>query len=134
MSDEGTAAPNDGRPLLRRSRQDRVLFGVAGGLGRYLGVDPVVVRIAFVLLTVLGGSGLLLYLIGLIVIPEERPGEQVGGAATTGLGNTTVVIGVVLILVGGVALLRELVPDLGDLVGPALLIALGIGVLVASRR
>lgn len=134
MSDEGTATPHDGRPLLRRSREDRVLFGVAGGLGRYLGVDPVVVRIAFVLLTVLGGSGLLLYLIGLIVIPEERPGERVGGAATTGLGNTTVVIGVVLILVGGVALLRELVPDLGDLLGPALLIALGIGVLVAARR
>ncbi|HZD79229.1 MAG TPA: PspC domain-containing protein, partial [Actinomycetota bacterium] len=45
---------------LRRSRSDRVIAGVCGGIGWYLGVDPVLIRIAFVVLTVAGGSGVLL--------------------------------------------------------------------------
>jgi phage shock protein C len=49
--------------LLRRSREDRVIAGVCGGLGRYLEVDPVLLRIALVILTVSGGLGVLLYLV-----------------------------------------------------------------------
>jgi phage shock protein C len=45
--------------LLRRSRDDRVIAGVCGGLGRYLQVDPVLLRIALVILTVSGGLGVL---------------------------------------------------------------------------
>jgi phage shock protein C len=127
--------PEPERPLLRRSREDRVIFGVAGGLGRYLGVDPIIIRIAFVLLAIFGGSGVLLYLIGLIAIPEERPGEAPGRAASAGpAGNAAVVIGVVLVLVGTFALLRQLIPGLGSLVGPLLLILLGALVLMAARR
>lgn len=58
-----------------------MIAGVAGGLGRYLGIDPVIIRIAFVVLAVSGGSGVLLYLIGMIAIPEERPGEIPADAA-----------------------------------------------------
>jgi signal transduction histidine kinase len=46
-----------------RSRDNRVLLGVAGGLGERLGVDPILVRIAFAVLTVAGGAGVLLYLL-----------------------------------------------------------------------
>ena len=42
------------RVVLRRSRDDKVIAGVAGGLGRYLGVDPVIIRVAFVVLAVSG--------------------------------------------------------------------------------
>lgn len=127
--------PEPSKPLLRRSRGDRVLFGVAGGLGRYLGIDPILVRIAFVLLALFGGSGLLLYVIGLIVIPEERPGEPVGeGAPPRAAGNTAVIIGVVLVLVGSFALLRQVLPGFGAYVGPLLLILLGILVVLAARR
>ena len=59
------------RPPLRRSQSDRVLAGVAAGFARWLGIDPVIVRVVLVVLAVFGGSGLLLYLIGWLFIPEE---------------------------------------------------------------
>ena len=65
--------------LLRRSRTDKVIGGVCGGLGRYLGVDPVLLRIAFVVLAVAGGSGILLYIVAWILIQEEAEGDQLVG-------------------------------------------------------
>ena len=59
------------RPRLVRSRNDRILAGVGGGLARWSGLDVAVVRILFVVLAVLGGSGLLIYLLGWLLIPEE---------------------------------------------------------------
>jgi phage shock protein PspC (stress-responsive transcriptional regulator) len=55
---------------LRRSATDRVLGGVCAGIAEYYGLDPVLVRVAFVLLAFLGGPGILLYIILLLVIPE----------------------------------------------------------------
>jgi phage shock protein PspC (stress-responsive transcriptional regulator) len=60
-----------GRPPLRRPFEDRMLGGVAAGIARYLGVDPAVIRIAFVVLTLVGGGGIALYLAGLLLIPDE---------------------------------------------------------------
>jgi phage shock protein C len=57
---------------LYRSRQNRMISGVCGGLGEYFGIDPTLMRILFVLATFLGfGSALLVYIILLIVVPEE---------------------------------------------------------------
>ncbi len=56
---------------LFRSRTDRMIGGVCGGLGNYFSVDPSLIRLAFVLLLVFGGSGFLLYLILWIVLPDE---------------------------------------------------------------
>lgn len=57
---------------LRRSRSDRMVAGVCGGLAKLLGVDAAVIRILLVAATVLGvGTGAVLYLIGWILIPEE---------------------------------------------------------------
>lgn len=70
-----TPPPTSGmRGPLRRSRDDRVLAGVAAGFARWLGIDPVIVRVVLVVLAVFGGSGLVLYLIGWLLIPVE--GEQ----------------------------------------------------------
>jgi phage shock protein C len=55
---------------LYRSRNDRSLAGVCGGIAEYFGWDPTLVRVAWVLLTLLGGSGILLYLIMWVVMPE----------------------------------------------------------------
>ena len=71
-------APEHG--LLRRSYTDRMLGGVAGGLARYFGVDPMIVRIAFVVLTVVGGAGIPLYLAGLLLIPEEGSDQSIAGS------------------------------------------------------
>lgn len=55
---------------LYRSRIDRVFGGVCGGLADYFGIDVSLVRLAFVLLFLLGGHGLLAYIILWIVVPE----------------------------------------------------------------
>jgi phage shock protein PspC (stress-responsive transcriptional regulator) len=68
------------RPALRRPFEDRMLAGVAAGLARYFGVDATIVRIAFVVLTVVGGAGIPLYLAGLLLIPEEGSDQSIAGS------------------------------------------------------
>ncbi|MCB9004363.1 MAG: PspC domain-containing protein [Ardenticatenaceae bacterium] len=55
---------------LMRSMNDRMVAGVAGGLAEYLGVDATLVRVAFVILALAGGPGLLIYLILWLIMPE----------------------------------------------------------------
>jgi phage shock protein C len=64
---------------LKRSSQDRVLFGVAGGLGSYLNIDPVLVRLFFVLLTLAGGHGVLIYVVLALLMPEEKVAPKANG-------------------------------------------------------
>jgi phage shock protein C len=61
----------DSNRKLYRSRTDRKLAGVCGGLAQYLGVDATVIRVIFVVLTVLGGSGLVIYLALWVLVPTE---------------------------------------------------------------
>ena len=56
---------------LYKSRTDRQLFGVCGGLAEYLGVDSTLVRVILVLFCLAGGSGLIPYLICALIIPNE---------------------------------------------------------------
>jgi phage shock protein C len=61
---------NDARRLTR-SESDQMVAGVCGGLGEYLGIDPTLVRIVFVVLAVFGGSGLVLYLALWLIVPRS---------------------------------------------------------------
>lgn len=64
--------PNSsGTKRLYRAREGRIVAGVCAGLATYFGVDPTLVRLAFALITVFGGFGVLLYLVAWVVIPEE---------------------------------------------------------------
>lgn len=56
---------------LYKSSSNRMLSGVCGGIGEYFNLDPTLVRLAWVLFCVMGGSGILAYIIAAIVIPEE---------------------------------------------------------------
>jgi len=56
---------------LFRSRKDRILGGVCGGLGNYLNVDPVLVRVVWAILFFAAGVGFLAYILAWIIIPEE---------------------------------------------------------------
>ena len=56
---------------LERPASDRRIAGVAGGLGRYFDLNPSFFRIGFVVLTLLGGAGLLIYLTAAFVMPDE---------------------------------------------------------------
>jgi len=61
------------RPLRRNTRQ-AVLAGVAAGFADYLDLDPVLVRLGFIVLTLFGGSGILLYIVSWIIMPAEGAG------------------------------------------------------------
>lgn len=128
MSEPATGAPR----VLRRSRDDRMIGGVCGGLGRYLGVDPVLLRIAFVVLAVAGGGGLVLYVIAWILIPEEREGEDLGGAPPPSFGATRLIVGGALIALGTILLLNLSIPRLGKYLWPLTLIAIGVALVIQA--
>ena len=83
---------------LRRSRTDRYIAGVAGGLGRHFDIDPTVIRVVLVVLTFFGGAGILLYGVIWLFVPED--GED---RAPVELGPD--VLKVVLIVAAAVALM-----------------------------
>ena len=56
---------------LYRSNDDKMIAGVCGGLGKYFSIDTTIVRLVFVVLMLLGGPGLLLYIILWIITPQE---------------------------------------------------------------
>ena len=62
---------------LHRSRDERILAGVAGGLGRYFDLSPTFFRIGFVILTLFGGAGILLYAAAALVIPDEGRSDSI---------------------------------------------------------
>ena len=113
---------------LERSTSDSLLAGVSGGLGRYFELNPAVFRLGFVILTLLGGAGILVYLAAVLVIPVEgnehsiaaqvlaerrdRPWPVVGlGLAGVALvlllsrGGIAVGAGWTVALIGGLAIL-----------------------------
>ena len=61
----------DSTRKLYRSKTDRVLAGVCGGLAQYFNLDATLIRVLFVLLAVLGGSGLVLYVAMWIIVPNQ---------------------------------------------------------------
>src|SRR5947208_16127851 len=56
---------------LNRSTDDRVIAGVAGGFGRYIGIDAVVVRLVLIVLSFFGGAGLVLYVAAWLLVPSD---------------------------------------------------------------
>lgn len=56
---------------LTRSKTDRKIFGVCGGIGEYFDIDPTVIRVLWVVLSFMFGFGILAYLVCALIIPEE---------------------------------------------------------------
>ncbi len=101
---------------LQRSREDRMLAGVSGGLARYFEIHPAVFRVGFVVLTLLGGAGILIYLAAALVMPDEGNEDSVATAALRGRrDHPWPLIGLGLVAVAGALLLSRatLWPD-GD--------------------
>jgi phage shock protein PspC (stress-responsive transcriptional regulator) len=85
--EDGPSASSGGCPRrLYRIHEGAMIAGVCNGIGAYFGIDPTVVRLGFVLLTILWGAGLLVYIIMAIVVPEARSPEE--KAAASGIPST----------------------------------------------
>ncbi len=56
---------------LYRSRCDKIIAGVCGGLGKFFGIDSTWIRLGFILFLILGGSSIVLYLIMWLIVPQE---------------------------------------------------------------
>jgi phage shock protein PspC (stress-responsive transcriptional regulator) len=56
---------------LYRSRTNRILGGVCGGIGEYFDIDPTIIRLLWILFIFAGGSGIIAYIIALLIVPEQ---------------------------------------------------------------
>jgi phage shock protein PspC (stress-responsive transcriptional regulator) len=124
------------RPLLR-SRDDRMLWGVAGGLADHLGFNATLVRAAFVLVTLFGGAGLLAYLVLAVALPEDDgTGQPVDESAWARLGKVVLVCILVAIALGiaaGLAVISAWVTATGHgTVVAAVVIGLGVALVAAA--
>ncbi len=124
--------PNMPPKRLYRSRTNRMIAGVCGGLGEYANVDPVIIRILFVLLFLFGGLGLILYLVGVIIIPENpHPASDLTPKKEK---DNALFWGGLLVIIGALLLLGQLnyLPPINfwalpwNMIWAILLIALGI--------
>jgi phage shock protein PspC (stress-responsive transcriptional regulator) len=95
------AAPTAEPRRLTRSSSDRVLGGVAGGLGRYFDLDPIIFRIGFVVLTLAGGAGVLGYAAAWLFIPPD----PVAGVDPTPRNRALTYLGAALLVVAAFAML-----------------------------
>src|SRR5215216_6294998 len=101
MTDTPPQIP-DGNPdrdeprRLTRSGSDAIIGGVASGLGRYFGVDPILFRIGFVVATFIGGVGILAYIALLAFVPSDG-GQKPGGASKAAAVICTIVLGICLV-------------------------------------
>jgi len=138
---------------LYRSRKEKMIGGVAGGLAEYFEIDPTLVRIIFIVSLFLGGSGILAYIILWIIVPEEpyaasanesqnnnenqdvKEDEKYKAAYEEQRGRRRNVLGAVLIIIGVMFLADNLIPrfHFGDY-WPLILIILGVVVLINAKK
>jgi signal transduction histidine kinase/phage shock protein PspC (stress-responsive transcriptional regulator) len=124
--------------LVRRS-DERVVAGVCAGVARWLGVDPIVVRLAALILALANGVGVLAYLVAWVVLPEARPESTAGSPASrprdrhrSGRRNAELALAVGCITLGLLVLVRWSAPFFPDfVVWPGTLAAIGIGLVLA---
>jgi phage shock protein PspC (stress-responsive transcriptional regulator)/predicted membrane protein len=120
---------------LHRSSDDRIIAGVAGGLGRYFDISPTFFRIGFVILTLVGGAGILLYVAAALVIPEEgRSDSIVSEALRRHRDRPWLLAGVALVGIALVSLIAQ--ADFWPNSGFAwtLLLLGGLAIVIAQRR
>lgn len=128
---------------LMRSETDRMIAGVCGGLAAYLGVDPVLVRLAFVILLLASGVGLGIYVILWLVMPTPsrmNPEIRIMSSDFEGDPSTyktsfspAATVGVILILFGAFFLLSQ-IGGMPNFIWPLVLIAAGLYYLIRRAR
>jgi len=140
---------------LYRSQKTKVIGGVAGGLADYLNMDPVLVRVIFVIISLFSGTGLILYIILWIVVPQEASDNNAdtsdengniefnnedssnnpGTSANETAGSGRVITGLVLIGIGIIFLVERYIPhfDFSDIL-PIIFVIIGIALIINSAK
>jgi phage shock protein C len=150
---------------LYKSKKNKTIAGVCGGIAEYFDIDPVVVRLIFIIFFFIGGAAIIAYIIGAIIIPnppEEHaestdtkapspksstktiPKEAAPTPTPASSSNTSLIIGVILVLVGAYFLMGNL-PflkqyywwcrwHLRDFFIPGIFIVIGIVLLIQGSR
>lgn len=124
---------------LYKSDKDKVFEGVCGGLGEYFNVDPVIIRLMWVVLVIFGGTGIVAYLIAMLIIPNkpEHADEEVKTESNITpktysnrfWGVIMVIAGVLLLfgIIGPVAsIFAGITLAMGHVLWPVLIIGLGL--------
>jgi phage shock protein PspC (stress-responsive transcriptional regulator) len=131
----GPAPGSPPRPPLRRSTgDDKVVAGVAAGVARTLGIDPILVRVAFVVLTIFGGSGILLYLAGWLFIP---PSGSTRSSGERFIRDNNALVVAAVVVVGAIVLAPFVLWQLWDGgfgFGGFVLLLLAVAAVVALSR
>jgi phage shock protein C len=129
---------------LYRSAKDRVVSGVCGGLADYFDIDPLLIRIIFIILALSGGLGILIYLAAWIIIPRQNSPEGQDQTSPNdeernpGMKRNPsgVVFGMLIIILGIGLLLHNygLFHFKFSLIWPLILIALGVRLLIRDKK
>jgi phage shock protein PspC (stress-responsive transcriptional regulator) len=131
MTEQHTEGTGSTPRLLRRRASDRVLGGVAGGLGDYFNVDPLLIRITFVGLMIFGGAGLMLYVLAWLLIPAESHDRSLleDFVRRLGGGSGRVILWIAFAIVAFVVLQAALTPGGYVSIGPG--VGIDAGALLA---
>lgn len=127
-----------------RSRRERMIGGVAGGIAEYFEIDPVIVRFAFIALTLFNGIGLILYIVGMVIIPDQVMRVEMRSedsfaftpeAPSEKREKFSMILGVILIVAGVLFGLDNFVPqfDISDAF-PLILVLLGVWIIIGGRK
>lgn len=126
---------------LKRSKADRIIAGVCGGIGEYFNIDPIIIRIIWVVFTLMPGTpGLLAYIICMFVIPEDDGViYHNNNSSNINTSSTSIFIGIALVVIGGLMLLRIIFPKFYNIFNifrywPILLIIAGIYIIYNQRK
>ena len=120
-------------PSLVRNEDEKMIAGVCSGLADYLAVDPVLVRLAFLLLIPAGGVGIPLYIILMIIMPSASEAPPTRPEKPAGNSTRPALAAVLLILLGCYFLMQSLGWTSSGLFWPSLLILLGVWLLLRRQ-
>ena len=127
---------------LHKSRADRMLDGICGGVAEYFGLDSTLVRLAWVLAVFLCGTGILLYILAMIIMPTDPSPAPVVNVSPESHGRNTKFWGILLIVVGSIWFLGNLGLPFWpgwwrfswDIMLPVLLILAGVAFIFGGRN